>query len=143
MIIPVSKENEKNWADLCSALWPDNSAWDFLDERARGKLPYEYLCYIDGKPCGFISLSVRTDYVEGCSEGPVAYIEGIYVKEKYRRRGAARELIEYAKTWALAHDCHELASDCELENKVSEAFHRKVGFKEVNRIIAFSMKVKK
>ncbi|NLC39302.1 MAG: GNAT family N-acetyltransferase [Clostridiaceae bacterium] len=142
MIIPVSKENEKNWADLCSALWPDNSPEDFLDERARGKLPYEYLCYMDGKPRGFISLSVRTDYVEGCSEGPVAYIEGIYVEKKFRRRGVARELIEYAKVWALAHDCHELASDCELENKVSEAFHRKVGFKEVNRIIAFSMKVK-
>lgn len=142
MIIPVSKENEKDWAKLCSALWPDSSPKDFLAERSRGELPYEYLYYCDGVPCGFISLSVRTDYVEGCSEGPVAYIEGIFVKEEYRRRGIARELVDYAKTWALAHDCHQLASDCELENKTSEAFHRKVGFKEVNRIIAFSMKVK-
>ncbi len=142
MIIPVSKENEEDWARQCSTLWPDNSAEEFLAERARGQLPHEFLYYCDSEPCGFISLSVRKDYIEGCSEGPVAYIEGIFVKEEYRRQGVARELIDFAKTWALAHDCHELASDCELDNKVSEAFHRKAGFKEVNRIIAFSMKVK-
>ena len=141
MIIPVSNKNEKDWAVLCSCLWPDDAADAFLAERSKGYLPNEYLYYCDGKPCGFISLSVRTDYVEGCSDGPVAYIEGIYVREEYRRQNAGRELIDFAKNWALAHDCHHLAPDCEIENKVSEAFHRKLGFKEVNRIIAFSMEI--
>jgi aminoglycoside 6'-N-acetyltransferase I len=142
MIIPVSKRHEEAWAELCAALWPETAKEELLRERALGNLPHEYLYLVDGGAIAFMSLSLRRDYVEGTESSPVAYLEGIYVKPEHRGKGIARELVEFAKEWALKNGCSELASDCELENKESELFHKKVGFQEANRIICFTMPLK-
>ena len=34
--------------------------------------------------------------------------------------------------------CSEFASDCELSNEASLAFHLKMGFAEANRVICFA-----
>ncbi len=47
-------------------------------------------------------------------------------------------MVEFAGEWALKQGCSELASDCELNNSASKAFHKKVGFKEANRLICFN-----
>ncbi len=36
---------------------------------------------------------MRTDYVEGTESSPVGYLEGIFVKEEYRKNGYAKELL--------------------------------------------------
>ena len=97
---------------------------------------------VDGEAVAFISLSLRHDYVEGTASSPVAYLEGIFVKPAFRKQGIARKLIEFSKNWALERGCSELASDCELENKTSEIFHKKLGFEEANRLICFKMNLK-
>lgn len=141
MIVAVKKLNENEWANFCHKLWPDTEAEEFISERKKGSLPYEYLYYEGRKPVGFISLSLRHDYVEGTTSSPVAYLEGIYVEPEYRGKQIGTELIRFAKNWAKEHGCRELASDCELENVASSRFHEKCGFKEVNRIICYVMKV--
>ncbi|MCL2362002.1 MAG: GNAT family N-acetyltransferase [Defluviitaleaceae bacterium] len=143
MIIPVSKKNEFEWANLNAALWPKTTASDALKDRAAGNLPNEYLYYINDEAAAFISLSLRRDYVEGTDESPVGYLEAIYVKPEYRKHGIASKLVSFAKEWAISNGCTELASDCELCNEDSRLFHTKIGFEEANRIICFTMKLEK
>lgn len=142
MIIPVTEANEEALAELCAALWPEVGKEHFLQERASGNLQNGYLYVVDGEAVAFISLSLRHDYVEGTASSPVAYLEGIFVKPAFRKQGIARKLIEFSKNWALERGCSELASDCELENKTSEVFHKKLGFEEANRLICFKMNLK-
>lgn len=140
MIVQVSGENEAEWAELCVLLWPEYTADYMLQGKAGGELfKNEFLYYCENKPVGLISLSLRTDYVEGTNSSPVGYIEGIYVKKAYRHKGIARELVEYAKKWSLRNGCLELGSDCILNNETSRIFHSKVGFKEANTIVCFTM----
>lgn len=136
MIVPVSKTNELEWAKLCTALWSD--ATDILNERSDS----EFLYYIGDEAVAFINLALRHDYVEGTEHSPVGYVEGIYVKPQYRNKGIARKLIEFAKDWSNGHGCYELASDCEITNIDSRAFHNKIGFDEVNTIVCFKMNIK-
>jgi len=142
MIIPVSNENVKEWVALCDELWPEDdgeNVAEWIEEWKNGELPHEYLYYFDDKAVAFISLELRHDYVEGTDSSPVGYLEGIYVKPSYRKHGIARELVEFAKKWALSKGCTEFASDCELGNEASRLFHNQLGFKEANRVICFTM----
>ena len=139
MIIPVSVESEKTWAELCVALWPEQSLDDLIREGRKSGFRNQFFYLISGEAVAFISLSLRHDYVEGTSTSPVGYIEGIYVKPEFQNQGIARELVEFAKKWSVEKGCLELASDCELHNDVSRKFHNKVGFKEANVVVCFVM----
>ena len=79
--------------------------------------------------------------MEGTSTSPVGYLEGIFVREENRGRGAARALLAACEAWAAGQGCREFASDCELENSGSLRFHLASGFREANRIICFCKKI--
>ena len=91
----------------------------------------------EGVPVGFVQCTLRRDYVEGTQSSPVGYLEGIFVRNEFRKRGYARQLLYECEVWARAQGCSEFASDCELQNCDSLSFHIKVGFSEANRIICF------
>ena len=90
---------------------------------------------------GFAQCQLRHDYVEGTDSSPVGYLEGIYVASAYRHRGIAGVLLNACEVWAREKGCTEFASDCELNNLESLAFHKKLGFTEANRIICFTKKL--
>ncbi len=90
---------------------------------------------------GFAQVQLRRDYVEGTDSNPVGYLEGIFIEEKYRKKKYAESLLAECEKWALEHGCTEFASDCELLNEESLAFHLKSGFKEASRIICFVKKL--
>lgn len=100
-----------------------------------------FLAEQDGDAIGFAQCGLRHDYVEGTDSSPVGYLEGIFVSPEYRKRGVARALVDACLEWAREQECSEFASDCELDNDASLAFHLKVGFEEANRIICFSRKL--
>ena len=50
----------------------------------------------------------------------------------------AKQLLSECERWARKQGCKQFASDCELYNETSLAFHLKVGFTEANRIICFT-----
>ena len=139
MIVPVSKENEQEWAALCVALWPEVDTEERIRDRMDIPLEYEFLYYVNDEAIAFLSLSLRHDYVEGMTSSPIGYVEGIYVKPNSRGKGIAKELIEFAKKWTLEKGCKQLASDVELDNEGSRMFHNQVGFKELGRMICFMM----
>ena len=95
-----------------------------------------------GEVVGFAQVQLRNDYVEGCETSPVGYLEGIFISEKFRNKGFAKELLSKAELWAKERGLTEFASDCEQTNTESIAFHKKVGFKETNRIVCFKKELK-
>ena len=100
-----------------------------------------FLCYIEGNAIGFAQCQLRHDYVEGTDSSPVGYLEGIYILEIFQKQGYGRLLLSACEQWAKEHSCTEFASDCELDNTQSCAFHLHSGFEEVNRIICFTKKL--
>ena len=92
---------------------------------------------------GFVQLSLRSEFVEGTTSTPVAYIEGLYVEPEYRRKSVANQLVKMAERWGLEKNCTEIASDAELANLTSIDFHKAYGFKEMNRIVCFAKKINK
>lgn len=141
-IVQMSADTVETAAALAQKLWPDAEA---LREEFAGALSNPefavFLAYVDGVPRGFAQCQLRRDYVEGCSTSPVGYLEGLYVEEACRGRGAARALLARCEVWAKALGCTEFASDCELTNVQSIAFHKSVGFLEENRIVCFRKEI--
>ena len=125
-------------------LWPNHSLKDIkgvLEKYIIGDNTSIFMHLIDDKCVGLALVSLRYDYVEGCSTSPVGYLEGICVEKEYRKTGVASSLCKECEAWAQSKGCQEFASDCELTNEASYKFHLKIGFNETNRIIHFSKKL--
>ena len=126
---------------LALELWPDHEyeeLWDDLADIMSGPEAAFFLLMENEEAVGFAQCQLRHDYVEGTETSPVGYLEGIYVKEYAREQGFASRLMKACEDWARVQGCMEFASDCELDNEESLAFHLKLGFKEANRIICFT-----
>ena len=127
--------------ELAHLLWSDTPYEELRDEviETVQRNTEVIIIALTGEYCiGFAHCALRYDYVEGTSGlGNVGYLEGIYVREKYRDRGIARMLCETCGDWAKQNGCTEFASDCEIDNIDSYRFHLSIGFTEVNRIICF------
>jgi aminoglycoside 6'-N-acetyltransferase I len=127
-------------AELALALWPENTA-DALAAEVEEFFAADggavFLACVGGAPVGFAQCGLRHDYVEGTDSSPVGYLEGIYVGPGHRRRGLARALLAACEDWARDRGCSQFASDCEVGNDRSIAFHRGAGFAQANRIVCF------
>lgn len=127
-------------AGLALLLWPDNTLEGLTGEFCESLQGSGAACFLakEGEYLiGFAQCSIRHDYVEGTDSSPVGYLEGIFVRPKYRHRGVAKSLIQACEGWSREQGCRQLASDCELSNEASLAFHLRSGFAEANRIICF------
>ncbi|MCH5264515.1 MAG: GNAT family N-acetyltransferase [Lachnospiraceae bacterium] len=145
MIRRAGKEDIKTLAGLAVLMWKDSHidelAEDFQNTMQGGDAAF-FLCFEEGEqPIGFAQCQLRQDYVEGTKTSPVGYLEGIFVKEGYRRAGHAKKLLWECEKWAQSKGCVEFASDCELDNTGSYQFHMKAGFAEANRVICFTKKM--
>ncbi len=140
MIRKAEEKDLESASALAALLWPEDAPEELLPElRAlldggEGAL---FLASSEGMDAGFAQVQLRRDYVEGTAGGPVGYLEGVYVREEARGRGMGRALLSACEHWAAERGCREFASDCELGNEGSLAFHLKTGFTEANRIICF------
>jgi aminoglycoside 6'-N-acetyltransferase I len=141
-----SSLDQPGWLDFRLALWSDASAEEhrsYMDiflaqpERFLGLMMYDE----SRAPVGFIEGSIRTDYVNGTESSPVGFVEGLYVKPEWRRKGIARQLYAAIGDWAQARGCHELASDALLDNVASQRAHVALGFRETERVVYFTKKL--
>lgn len=140
MVIQAKKEDIPAAAALAAQLF--SGPVEKLAEEFDSLIPSEacavFLLMVADRPAGFAQCQLRRDYVEGAHTSPVGYLEGIFVLPEYRSQGRAKELLAHCEQWAREQGCTEFASDCELENSGSLAFHLKMGFAEANRIICFT-----
>jgi aminoglycoside 6'-N-acetyltransferase I len=131
-----------DWIDLRLQLWPGDHTEEFVEE-ARDILvqPQRYGAWLardeQGRTQGLAEASVRSDYVNGTDGSPVLFLEGIYVREDARRQGVARALVRAVQAWGVARGCVDFASDAALDNSVSHALHRALGFVETERVVYF------
>ncbi len=143
-ILPVTRADFEDWDNLTHKLFPEHTPEelerDKRDNREIFDSPDQEAFLIRneaGEAIAFIDLSLRSDYVIGSRTSPVAYVEGIFVEEAYRKQGIASKLIRRAEEWGLAKGCTELASDALIDNTVSHQFHTGVGFREAERVVSF------
>jgi aminoglycoside 6'-N-acetyltransferase I len=131
---------QRVWAEMRAELWPGESlrahataidkllasgeSWGFIAETP------------DGAAVGFAEISVRK-YVNGCDTRPVAFLEGIWVQARFRRRGIGARLLLNAEAFATARGFRELGSDALLDNTGSHAAHLAWGFSETERVVYF------
>ena len=144
MIVKADEKDISAVAALAAALWPHHSARELEAEFAPmlGKKDTAVFLKLEGRTfVGFAQCQLRHDYVEGTETSPVGYLEGIYVAPSCRHRGFAGALLRACEDWAREMGCTEFASDCELTNLDSFAFHKSMGFAEANRIICFTKKL--
>jgi aminoglycoside 6'-N-acetyltransferase I len=86
---------------LRCALWPDQlEHLHRSDAEALLHRAGEAVTFLARAPecIGFAELTLRHDYVNGCDTSPVAFLEGIYVKPEWRRRGVATALCSAAES---------------------------------------------
>jgi len=125
------------------ALWPDDDPGSHAQEIERffgGELrePLAVLIAVDERDAavGFAELSIR-NYAEDCVTDRVGYLEGWYVAPEARRRGIGRALVWAAEDWARQQGCTEFGSDALIDNQISAAAHRALGFVETVQIRCF------
>lgn len=144
----VTPEDSEAWEQLRQLLWPSSPGEHAREiaqffEGALKNLTEVLLAFDEERNAiGLAELSIRP-YAEGCHSGRVAYLEGWYVSPAVRRSGVGAALVAHAEEWARTQGCTEIASDCELDNVVSAAAHRALGFDEVVRSICFRKTIPK
>lgn len=127
-------------AQLANIMWHGSSLEDLesgFKKDIDNKDTIVFIVEEKEKIVGFAQCGLRYDYVEGTNSSPVAYLEGIFIEEDYRKKGYAKELVNHCEKWSKDKGCLELASDCELANEGSLKFHMSIDFIETNRIICF------
>lgn len=130
-------------SQLALLLWPDHTLEDLMEEISTfdNENSVFFIAYAENEPIGFAQCQLRHDYVEGTESSPVGYLEGIFVKKEFRNKGYGQRLLNACENWAKTKGCKEFASDCELDNHISQKFHSCMGFGEANRIICFTKKL--
>ena len=144
MIRKATMEDLPRLTELALELWPDNAVDTMYYDLGKFMTAEDgvfFLAYREDTAVGFAQCGLRHDYVEGTSSSPVGYLEGIYVRAEDRHLGFAGQLLQTCEEWARTEGCTEFASDCQIDNADSLAFHLKLGFREANRIICFTKKL--
>jgi len=139
-IICASTNTLTEWTNLALLLFPESTFEEELSLHQKvlaSENEIGLLYQIEDKYVGFMNISIRTDYVNGTDTSPVVFIEAIYVLPKYREQGIGRKFIEYAEIYAKQRGITQIASDCFLDNTLSENFHKSCGFIEKERVIYF------
>ncbi len=88
-ITAYKDQDYQDWKDMALALFKDYPAEEI--ERGLksilGKTNQQTFMAMDaGESVGFVSASIRVDYVEGATTSPVGYVDMVYVKEAYRKQ---------------------------------------------------------
>lgn len=141
-IVIAGASHVERWAYMRAELWPEVSLPehrdDILAQLKSGGEEVTFLAFDDeGEAIGFAEAAIRHDYVNGCDSSPVVFLEGIFIEPSARRSGIARALADAVREWGRGHGCTEMASDADITNEASHAFHAALGFAETERVVYF------
>ena len=136
------------WRRMRWLLWPDQSQDDCNAWRAR----IDAVTFVAERPgppgaanatpgaaprlCGFAEAGARA-FAEGCTTAPVAYLEGWFVDADLRRQGVGAALLAAVEAWARQQGHRELASDADIDNRVSHRAHARLGFTNLGAQVLF------
>jgi aminoglycoside 6'-N-acetyltransferase I len=138
----INQSDRDAWLTFRRELWPsysdDHSAE--IDAFFQGNsIDIDVVFVAENADCelvGFLELNLR-DYAEGSRCSPIPYIEAWFVTKQNRGQGIGKALIQAAETWAIEHSFSEIASDTTPDNIDSIDAHKRLGFREVERVVCF------
>ena len=141
MIVRAAEQKDAaSWGAMRFELWPDEDAADLQREASQHFQKQIYAAVFvaeeNGALLGFVEADLRS-VAEGCRSSPAPFIEAWYVARQARRQGVGRALILAVEAWARARGFTELASDAQITNTLSHQAHARLGFQEVERLVAF------
>lgn len=143
-MIRKAKQSDLNAiCNLAIKLWP-NETFDemYVDFTNSMNAENEVIFVYEYKNVeAFCTVSLRNDYVEGCTASPTGYLEGIYVNAEYRNKGVGKKLVDAAVEWSKSKGCIEFGSDAELSNISSQKFHDAIGMTEANKVVSYIKKI--
>ncbi len=143
----IKRLKEKNialWVELRRALWPKFSRKKHSLECERllnDKRQAAFGLFDDDNLVGFIQVRER-EIGDGLNSSPIAWLEGIYLKQNYRQKGFGKKLLLKIEKWAKKRNLSELRSDAKMENKNSISAHKSWGFTQANKIVQFKKQLK-
>lgn len=144
---PIELTDHAEWLRMRKALWPDCSDdMQVLEMRLFAEHPETSHVFVyprhNGKVRlgGFLEVRIR-ERVNGSFCRRVGTFGGWYVDPDLRGRGIGRLLFEAGERWVASKGLTELASECELDNRQSQAIHRAMGFEETSRLVHFLKKI--
>ena len=143
-LVPIAKDDFSDWAQFRSQIYPVRSRDLDLKEMESIFGSEFWKCWFiehkDGERIGLVELSFR-NIVDGCSSSPVPYLEGLYLIESKRGKGRGTQVIEMIKRWCREQGYSELATDAELVNTSAQEFYEKLGFEQVDRVVAYRLEL--
>ena len=140
----ADKKDFASLVEMASFLWPDEPEDQIkkdMREVLSSKKQAVFICDEDGCDAGFINVSTRREYVPGATVYPLGYVEGIYVRPAFRRKGLARALLARGEQWALENGCKHMASDTWVWNTASRDFHTGAGFLEKETLVFYVKRI--
>jgi aminoglycoside 6'-N-acetyltransferase I len=146
IIEPYTPERLEDWVQMRKALWPEDSVAEHrryaiaLSGKADDAVVY-FVRESSNNVVAFAEATLRRDHVNGCSSSPVGFLEGLYVRPNYRRRGVAHLLCDAVERWTQSKGCTELASDVLLHNELGMRVHEALGFAESDRVVFYSKRI--
>jgi aminoglycoside 6'-N-acetyltransferase I len=139
----VERTDAAAWLQMRHALWPEGSVEEhaieierFLSGQAREPMAVLIAEDPSGRLLGFAELSIRS-FAEDCATDRVAFLEGWYVAPESRRQGVGGRLVAASEGWARTQGCTEFASDAVVDDAVSIAAHKALGFADAGRLQCF------
>lgn len=146
LVRPATPGDLEPLAHLRAALWPESPVSEHAHEltsvlagKPLGTMPSVIFVAesSDGSLVGFLEAALRS-CADGCDPShPVGYVEGWYVAASHRRQGIGAALLRAAEEWARSQGCHEMASDTQLSNTLSQRVHESLGFQVAERAVLY------
>ncbi|MFT4660937.1 MAG: aminoglycoside 6'-N-acetyltransferase I [Patiriisocius sp.] len=139
-ILNYGQEHFSKWLSMTHILLQDYKIGDLENKLKRIEKSDKHQTFIamdEENVIGYATTSIRSEYIEGASSSPVAYLEMIFIEENYRKKGIAKKLYESVENWALEKGFNQIGSDTWEWNKASREFHMQLGFKETEVLVHF------
>jgi aminoglycoside 6'-N-acetyltransferase I len=137
-IVPADRQRAAEWVRLRENLYGPGPHAEEL-EQVLASPEHDAFLMLDAqdRALGLLELSLRNLAVDRV-DGPVGYVEGIYLDPTVRGRGWGELLMAHAEAWSRGRGAVAIATDSQLDNVRAHGLYRRLGYREVGRAVHFT-----
>lgn len=142
-LIPIGEQDLPLWNEFREALYKETDAKELAREAVLlldNPTWHLWFAQRGNEVIGLVELSER-NVVDGCLTSPVAYLEGLYLRDGHRGLGLGAAIVDQLVSWSRKRGFAEFATDTELTNEGAQRFYRRLGFEEVDRVVSFRLTI--